>query len=614
MRLDRLRRYDEGGQAPDPMQILQAYAQANQMDEETFAQFMQEFQSMAPQEQQHVLQVISQQLEQAAQQQAPQGQMPLREGDEMPQQDPNQNPMVAQLGGMIDNSIYDPYTRSYTLPKAGYGMYDGDPTAKYPIVGPPVKNTIKAKPVVQNTVTLNTSRNTSEFSRDSSSLMGMIPKSDTANKEIKKIVNIKDNGIPDELDSYQGSNLHPLGGKINPQFYKDHIGELRKIKGLRNAIPFETVKGDLVYYNYDTGKYGAIGLPGRMSYNQISDLGEIFDFTGVANYGDSRAAKYNKMISSQGWQNADGSRGESSTGESIYNSFDNIINKIGNIPAIGKTKGIIKGGSSVLGKVFEKGSGLLKKIGIMDDEATILSKIEKGKVRLGEHLPTYKKLEDLDNIKKEWGESSKQYQVAKAVYQGEKKILSKENEALKKQSLLYAEQQKMLTDAPYHPLISDPIHPLVNSATTALTVEEKAKKLDELSVLKSKVDSELQLSNLKVKELKTKLGEPTLDLLQKWNIVDKNKRSIEKQLSVLDKSDVSKLTEQLNKNKKLIEKYRKIPEGLRKTTDIDKAFEDVSKPALKIIHDIIKAPYEKGNGLRTGFGAILQIINQDETK
>ena len=104
MRLDRLRRFEEGGQAPDPMQILQAYAQANQMDEETFAQFMQEFQSMAPQEQQHVLQVISQQLEQAAQQQAPQGQMPLRDGDEMQQQDPSQNPMVAQLGGMIDNS------------------------------------------------------------------------------------------------------------------------------------------------------------------------------------------------------------------------------------------------------------------------------------------------------------------------------------------------------------------------------------------------------------------------------------------------------------------------------------------------------------------------------
>lgn len=611
MMLHKLRRYDEGGQTPDPMQLLQAYAQANQMSEEDFAQLVQEFKSMAPEEQQQALQAISQQLQQMQQQAQPQGMTMGADANQIPQE--QGNPMIAQLGARVENAIYDPVFKTYTyeLPKAAFGE---DPTVGYFRVPPPTQKIVKkpankpiVKPVTQ-TVQTNTDPEVADLQRRAQQQPVV------AAKEAQKIVNIKDNGIPDELDSYQGSNLHPLGGKINPQFYKDHIGELRNIKGLRNAIPLETVKGDLVYYNYDTGKYGAIGLPGRMSYNQISDLGEIFDFTGVANYGDSRAAKYNKMVSSQGWQNADGSRGESSTGESIYNSFDNIINKIGNIPAIGKTKGIIKGGSSVLGKVFEKGSGLLKKIGIMDDEATILSKIEKGKVRLGEHLPTYKKLEDLDNIKKEWGESSKQYQVAKAAYQGEKKILSKENEALKKQSLLYAEQQKMLTDAPYHPLISDPIHPLVNSATTALTAEEKAKKLDELSVLKSKVDSELQLSNLKIKELKTKLGEPTLDLLQKWNIVDKNKRSIEKQLSALDKSDVSKLTEQLNKNKKLIEKYRKIPEGLRKTTDIDKAFEDVSKPALKIIHDIIKAPYEKGNGLRTGFGAILQIMNQDETK
>jgi len=601
--LHRLRRFEEGGQAPDPMQILQAYAQANQMDEETFGQFVQEFQSMAPQEQQKVLQVISQQLQQM-QQQAPQQGMQMGEEAQMEQQ--QGNPMMAQMGARIGDAIYDPIFKTYHLPKAAYGI---DPS-QYPVVKPPVKQAAKSKvPVRQATAPVAPSAPQDELDM-------LKQRADSLKKDpIKETIktNIKTSNFPKSLDT-DGSNLHPLGGKLNKTFYDNHITGLNKIKGLRNAIPIETVKGDLVYYNYDTGKYGAIGLPGRMGYNQISDFGEILDPSGVANYGDSRAAKYNKLLSNQGWQNADGSRGESSTGESIYNSFDKGINILGNIPAIGKTKGIIKGGSSVLGKVFEKGSGLLKKIGIMDDENTILSKIEKAKVRLGEHLPTYKKLEDLENVKKEWGESSKQYQVAKAVYQGEKKMLSKENEALKKQSLLYAEQQKMLTDAPYHPLISDPMHPLVNGATTALTVEEKAKKLDELSVLKGKVDSELQLSNLKIKELKTKLGEPTLDLLQKWNIVDKNKRTIEKQLSVLDKSDISKLTEHLNKNKKLIEKYRKIPEGLRKTTDIDKAFEGVSKPALKIIHDIIKAPYEKGNGLRTGFGAILQTINQDETK
>ncbi len=170
MRLDRLRRYDEGGQVPDPMQILQAYAQANQMDEETFAQFMQEFQSMAPQEQQHVLQVITQQLQ--AQQQTPQGQMPLREGDEMPQQDPSQNPMIAQLGGMMDNSTYDPYTRSYTLPKAQNGI---DPS-QYPTpVKSNTKKIVKAKPTIQDT-------ELSMFQKDSSSLMDMTTPDTTQNK------------------------------------------------------------------------------------------------------------------------------------------------------------------------------------------------------------------------------------------------------------------------------------------------------------------------------------------------------------------------------------------------------------------------------------------------
>ena len=147
--LHKLRRFEEGGQAPDPMQILQAYAQANQMDEETFGQFMQEFQSMPPQEQQHVLQIISQQLQQM-QQQTPQQGMQMGEEAQMEQQPGN--PMVAQLGARIGDAIYDPIFKSYSynLPKAEYG-YEGIDPSQYPVIAPPRKkmtNTTKQKQVV----------------------------------------------------------------------------------------------------------------------------------------------------------------------------------------------------------------------------------------------------------------------------------------------------------------------------------------------------------------------------------------------------------------------------------------------------------------------------------
>ena len=250
MMLHRLRRYDEGGQAPDPMQLLQAYAQANQMSEEDFAQLVQEFKSMAPEEQQQALQAISQQLQQMQQQAQPQGMTMGADANQIPQE--QGNPMIAQLGARVENAIYDPVFKTYTheLPKADFGdSFGEDDTAGYFRVPPPTQKIVKktvikpiVKPVTQ-TVQTNIDPEVADLQRRAQQQPVV------AAKEIKKIVSTKNNGIPDELDSYQGSNLHPLGGKINPQFYKDHIGQLRKIKGLRNAIPFETVKGDLVYYN-----------------------------------------------------------------------------------------------------------------------------------------------------------------------------------------------------------------------------------------------------------------------------------------------------------------------------------------------------------------------------
>ena len=605
MMLHRLRRYDEGGQAPDPMQLLQAYAQANQMSEEDFAQLVQEFKSMAPEEQQQALQAISQQLQQMQQQTQPQGMTMGADANQIPQE--QGNPMIAQLGARVENAIYDPVFKTYTyeLPKAAFGE---DPTAGYFRVPPPTQKIVKKtvnkpilKPVTQ-IVQTNTDPEVADLQRRAQqTIQKQEPTSQLTPKETLRLQ------PPDKLTT-DGSNLHPLGGKINSDFYNDHIGQLRKIKGLKNAIPIETVKGDLVYYNNDTGTYGAIGLPGQTAYNQISDFMEILDPTGIANYGDSRAAKYNKLVSEQGWQNADGTRGKSSPGEYAWNVFDNAINKVGNVPALGKVKGIGTGVTKVAGKIFEKGSSLLKKINLVDDEAGIIKKINDSKLLLGEHLQTYNKLEELQNIEKEYGTTSKQYQIAKNVYRSTKKDLEKEVNSLKKESLLYAEQQKMLTDNKItHPLISDVTHPLFDVPTTPNSL----KTLDEIAAMKQKTDLKLIESSKKLDQIKNKLGEPTLELLKKLNIADKNKRSIEKSLSELNPNDINKLKEHLERNTKLIEKYRKIPEGLRKTTDIDKAFEGVSKPAMKIVYDLIKAPYEKGNGLRTGFGVILQGINQD---
>lgn len=153
MMLHRLRRYDEGGQAPDPMQLLQAYAQANQMSEEDFAQLVQEFKSMAPEEQQQALQAISQQLQQMQQQAQPQGMTMGADANQIPQE--QGNPMIAQLGARVENAIYDPVFKTYTyeLPKAAFGdsFGEGD-TAGYFRVPPPTQKIVKKtvnKPIVK---------------------------------------------------------------------------------------------------------------------------------------------------------------------------------------------------------------------------------------------------------------------------------------------------------------------------------------------------------------------------------------------------------------------------------------------------------------------------------
>ena len=149
MMLHRLRRYDEGGQSPDPMQLLQAYAQANQMSEEDFAQLVQEFKSMAPEEQQQALQAISQQLQQMQQQAQPQGMTMGADANQIPQE--QGNPMIAQLGARVENAIYDPVFKTYTyeLPKAAFGE---DPTVGYFRVPPPTQKIVKKtviKPIVK---------------------------------------------------------------------------------------------------------------------------------------------------------------------------------------------------------------------------------------------------------------------------------------------------------------------------------------------------------------------------------------------------------------------------------------------------------------------------------
>ena len=168
MMLHRLRRYDEGGQSPDPMQLLQAYAQANQMSEEDFAQLVQEFKSMAPEEQQQALQAISQQLQQMQQQAQPQGMTMGADANQIPQE--QGNPMIAQLGARVENAIYDPVFKTYTyeLPKAAFGE---DITLGYARAQPPVQKIIKkpankliVKPVTQ-TVQTNTDPEVADLQR-----------------------------------------------------------------------------------------------------------------------------------------------------------------------------------------------------------------------------------------------------------------------------------------------------------------------------------------------------------------------------------------------------------------------------------------------------------------
>lgn len=172
MMLHRLRRYDEGGQAPDPMQLLQAYAQANQMSEEDFAQLVQEFKSMAPEEQQQALQAISQQLQQMQQQAQPQGMTMGADANQIPQE--QGNPMIAQLGARVENAIYDPVFKTYTyeLPKAAFGDNFGEEDTKYYArAQPPVQKIIKkpankliVKPVTQ-TVQTNTDPEVADLQR-----------------------------------------------------------------------------------------------------------------------------------------------------------------------------------------------------------------------------------------------------------------------------------------------------------------------------------------------------------------------------------------------------------------------------------------------------------------
>jgi hypothetical protein len=172
MMLHRLRRYDEGGQAPDPMQLLQAYAQANQMSEEDFAQLVQEFKSMTPEEQQQALQAISQQLQQMQQQAQPQGMTMGADANQIPQE--QGNPMIAQLGARVENAIYDPVFKTYTyeLPKAAFGdSFGEDDTAGYFRVPPPTQKIVKktvnkpiVKPVTQ-TVQTNTDPEVADLQR-----------------------------------------------------------------------------------------------------------------------------------------------------------------------------------------------------------------------------------------------------------------------------------------------------------------------------------------------------------------------------------------------------------------------------------------------------------------
>ena len=631
MRLDRLRRFEEGGQSPDPMQILQAYAQANQMDEETFAQFMQEFQSMAPQEQQHVLQVISQQLEQAAQQQAPQGQMPLRDGDEMQQQDPSQNPMVAQLGGMIDNSTYDPYTRSYTLPKAAYGMYDGDPTKMY-------AEPIPDKKVIKKIVPTPTQRDTTpkrdsivnKIQADSLEQMeGFIP--DTTRKytttDSSSTRNQNSQGFnkddrpeydtPNELTSnYQKNDnpfsnvLHPLKGNLDPQFYKKYIKELRSIKGLKSAIPIETVKGDLIYYNNKTGEYGAIGLPGRSLKTGIGDLLEIFDPTGASNYGDSRAAKYNRMVSDQ--------TPSSTQGERNWNGFMSNLGKLGNIPAVGKLKPVAKGvigAAGMLGEVFSAGTKMLREGNIIKNEAATIARIDKAKELLSPlQKSAYEKLESLPDIKKTFTEDSKEYRVARALYSKDKKLIESNVKDLQKQIDIHEKNVGQLKKA-----ISERTADYIPNPHF---VDDKQTVKDLMSLVNDKKISIIN-ENKKIEILNKKLADGTViegiktPTLESLRIPGNKIKAINKELSKLPPQEVATLSKFVEENKALIAKFRKIPEGVRPPDDeIAKAFKNINPSIKDHVLKIIKYPYQNttGNNTRLGAAAVLQYLNQDKTE
>lgn len=635
MRLDRLRRFEEGGQAPDPMQILQAYAQANQMDEETFAQFMQEFQSMAPQEQQHVLQVISQQLEQAAQQQAPQGQMPLRDGDEMQQQDPSQNPMVAQLGGMIDNSTYDPYTRSYTLPKAGLGMYNQqEPELYHPL--PAKKKSVVTNPVIKRdtmavrdtTPKRDTTMNT--YSLDSLDIKGRYTPDTTrgyTTTDTSSTRNQNSQGFnkddrpeydtPNELTSnYQKNDnpfsnvLHPLKGNLDPQFYKKYIKELRSIKGLKSAIPIETVKGDLIYYNNKTGEYGAIGLPGRSLKTGIGDLLEIFDPTGASNYGDSRAAKYNRMVSDQ--------TPSSTQGERNWNGFMSNLGKLGNIPAVGKLKPVAKGvigAAGMLGEVFSAGTKMLREGNIIKNEAATIARIDKAKELLSPlQKSAYEKLESLPDIKKTFTEDSKEYRVARALYSKDKKLIESNVKDLQKQIDIHEKNVGQLKKA-----ISERTADYIPNPHF---VDDKQTVKDLMSLVNDKKISIIN-ENKKIEILNKKLADGTViegiktPTLESLRIPGNKIKAINKELSKLPPQEVATLSKFVEENKALIAKFRKIPEGVRPPDDeIAKAFKNINPSIKDHVLKIIKYPYQNttGNNTRLGAAAVLQYLNQDKTE
>lgn len=90
-----------GGQEEEIMQILQAYAQMNQMSEEEFNQLMTMFQNASPEEQQQMLQEIVAELE-GAQGGQPQQEMSPEEAAMMEQQMAQEQQAVMKMGGYFD--------------------------------------------------------------------------------------------------------------------------------------------------------------------------------------------------------------------------------------------------------------------------------------------------------------------------------------------------------------------------------------------------------------------------------------------------------------------------------------------------------------------------------